>query len=105
MSQTLPVVATLMIKLKNSRKSAPKTKRELQLLKTEEVKNQYNLIVSNRYEQLKEEGPVLKQPEQKWQNLERAVKKGNGIIPERERIARKEWMTEDILRMMDERRG
>ena len=27
-----------------------------------------------------------------------------GIIPERERIARKEWMTEEILTVMDERR-
>ena len=103
-SDHVPVVATVMIKLKNLRKSVPKTKRQLQLLKTEEVKNQYNLIVSNRYEQLKEEGPVFQQPEQKWQNLERAIKEGNGIIPEREMIARKEWMTEDILRMMDERR-
>ena len=40
----------------------------------------------------------------KWNNLEKAIKEGNDILPKRERKALSPWMTEEILDMMEERR-
>ena len=40
----------------------------------------------------------------KWNNLEKAIKEGNDILPKRERKALSPWMTEEILDMMEERK-
>ncbi len=73
------------------------------MLKTEGIKNQYALKARNENEQLKDECTGEQTAEQKWNNLEKAIKEGNNLIPERESRARKPWMTEEILHMMDER--
>ena len=74
------------------------------MLKSDEIKVQYNVIVRNRYDQLKEEDLAEIDPYSKWNYLEKAIKEGNYILPKKERKALKPWMTEEILDMMDERR-
>ncbi len=83
------MVATVQVKPKKIRINERKPRRHLQLLKTEGVKNQYALKVRNKYEQLKDECTGEQTAEQKWNNLEKAFKEGNNLIPERERRARK----------------
>ena len=102
-SDHVPVVATVRIKLKNVKRNVRKPVRQLQKLRIEEIKNQYNEIVRNRYDQLSvvmEENYAY----DKWNNLEKAIKEGNDILPKRERKALSPWMTEEILDMMEERR-
>ena len=102
-SDHVPVVATVRIKLKNVKRIAGKPVRQLQKLRIEEIKNQYNEIVRNRYDQLSvvmEENYAY----DKWNNLEKAIKEGNDILPKRKRKALSPWMTEEILDMMEERK-
>merc|ERR1712105_225218 len=76
----------------------------LKTIKSDEIQVQYNVIVRNKYDQLKEEDLAESDPYSKWNYLEKAIKEGNYILPKKERKALKPWMTEEILDMMDLRR-
>ena len=68
-----------------------------------EIQNQYNVVVKNRYENIQEIGS--EDAEQQWNTLQKAIREANDIVlPEIERKAKKPWMTEEILNLMNERR-
>ena len=80
-------------------------KRQLITLgKDEDIKTRYNVVVKNKYEAMKDEiGENI--AEQQWELLQEAIRLGNEkVIPTSERRAKRPWMTEIILIMMDERR-
>ena len=86
-SDHVPVVATVRLKLKNTRKMVKKPiGLQLKTLKSDEIKVQYNVIVRNRYDQLKEEDLAEIDPYSKWNYLEKAIKEGNYILPKKEKL-------------------
>ena len=99
-----PVVAVTRLRLKNIQRSKREPQRDLKQLKKEDIKQRYSVAVQNRYEALSEEingGEI----EKEWICLQRAYVEGvEEIIPRKERRARKAWMTEDILDLMEKRR-
>ena len=103
----VPVVADMKIKLKTIKRHKQKPRRDWNVLKIEEVKKAFQLETKNRYEILAEveteEGEQL--AEEQWSRIQEALQLATEkIIPEKRRVAREKWMTEEILEIMEERR-
>ena len=83
-------------------------RRQLKLLVTnEQLKERYNIEVSNRYEVLSREESLEEEEEldRDWRILQTALTEPTKeIVPKQERRRRQKWMTEEILDKMDERR-
>ena len=100
----VPVVAQMRVKVKKVKKNR-RVRRDWNILKrNEEIKQQYTIEVSNRYERLTEEVEG-EGAEREWQVLRGAlVGAAETIIPKEKRRRKKAWITDEILDMMEERR-
>src|SRR5215469_3398590 len=103
-SDHVSVIAIIKLKLKRIAMKNIISKRQLiTLRKNEDIKTRYNVVVKNKYEAMKDEiGENI--AEQQWELLQEAIRVGNEkVIPTSERKAKRPWMAERILIMMDER--
>ena len=106
-----PVVVKLKFRLKNtSARLLRKPKFQLELLKDTEIKSRYSAYVSNRYQELMQEETeqcesVKEEIDKEWKclklSMEEAMKE---VVPRTERQRKQDWMTDDILDLMDDRR-
>ena len=94
------------IKLKKLEKRRKTPRLSLNILKeNEELSNDYRNKVRDRYSEQERSHDELN-VEDKWDILAKAmVSTAEEMIGERERVPRGEWMTEDILMLMDRRRA
>ena len=106
-----PVMTKLEFKLKKpdqSAKSEPKV--DVAKLSLPDMKEQYLVKVSNRYEVLFEELSVNQSDseaetvEREWEILKSSIQDASDILPKVERKKKKQWMTEEILGLMEERK-
>ena len=108
-SDHVPVTASFKVKLKKLKKEKPKKQLEYGLLRNRDLQEKYSIEVKNRYEALQVDdggdGESDNAIEMEWIRLQTALTEAaSGLIPEIKRKARKKWMTDEILKDMDERK-
>ena len=94
---------------KTSKSTEKRTKRDMNELKGEQTKMRYNVQVRNQYATLipeeSEQSPE-EDIEAEWNRLTTSLTWAvEATVSKKKRTARKEWMTEEILQKMDERKG
>jgi len=101
-----PVIAKMELKLRKLKKSQQNKKLDLQLLKTDvDMKRKYTIEVKNQFEILSEETDSEEDANKEWniwkESLTAAAEK---VVPAVKKKKNKQWMTEEILDKMEERR-
>ena len=107
-----PVKAHVNIKLKStSSVKKQQAQFDLEYLKMDVVRQRYNIEVKNKYEALsmisqEQETPIKIEQEikTKWEKFRDSAKHGLNILPRKEKKKNKQWITDDILNTMVERR-
>ena len=103
-SDHVPVIATVRIKLKKLIK--PKTEPKLDLailLRNKDLQKRYELEVKNRFDSLGEEN--WDNVDQTWEAIRTiTTETAQKLIPKKEKQPRNKWITQDILKLMEERR-
>ena len=107
-----PVVANVNIKLKSCKMLKKEDSNyDADCLKIESTREKYNVEVRNKYETLmnigleqhRRETPNEK-TDVKWECLKESVKHGIKVLPKKEKRKNQNWMTDDILKLMEERK-
>ena len=98
-----PVVAEVKVRLKKHQNEKKKTIRVINILKENQSIKECSVIKTmNRYEVLMEmEGEDV---QQLWTKLQTAVEEACDELHKMKRRKKKPWMTENILKLMDDRR-
>ena len=103
-----PVIANIHLKLQKLKKSAQKKKLDLQLLRNDmDMKERYTVEVKNRFQALSIDIETAEESETEgewniWkESLTSAAEK---IVPVVQKKGKKEWMTDEILEKMEQRR-
>ena len=90
------------------------TRVDVTQLQIPKVQEQYSVKIQNRYSVLFEEILISPDtnvtkgnlsPEQQWQCLKQSVQEANDILPKIEKRKKKEWMTAEILKLMEDRKA
>lgn len=100
------MIARIRIKLKQLDKPKIKPKLDFKVLENLDVRQRYNILVKNRFDALYESEEEWEDEAQKqWDFISRAIIEANTqVLPNIRREAKRPWMTEEILSMMEERR-
>ena len=98
-----PVIVTLRMKLKKINKRVNRIQFDLDCLKSNnEIKEKYQVAVKNRFEIFSK----IEDIDEKWLSFKEAITTAaDEIIPKKRPTAKQKWMTDDILKLMDKRRG
>ena len=98
-----PVVASIRIKLKKTRKKHEKClKLDLSFLKNRDIQEKYKIAVKNRFDILGH----LEDINDKWKIFKEAVNESAlEYLPEKQKVAKQKWMSEEILEIMEKRRA
>ena len=102
-----PVVVEICIKVKKPTKSLKNVQLRFRLLKEQEYKEKYNIEVKNKYEALSilEEDGLEEDVEKSWNTVRECIQTSmKTVLPPAEHKKKKPWMTNDILKMMKERK-
>lgn len=101
----VPVVATMKLKLKKIKKKK-RIRKDWKLLRTDmELKEAYTAEVRRRFEMHAEEQAENEGIDNDWEVLQESlVGVANELIPREPQGRRQQWMTQDILELMEERR-
>ena len=103
-----PLVMKIKIKLKKLEKKKQNPQLELNRLKEDHYREQYNISVNNKYNALvTEEIPQRKETEidKKWNVIRDSMNAAAGeVLPKKRKEAKQAWMTEEILDKMKERK-
>ena len=103
-SDHVPVVIDMEVQLRKPKKSKMKPKINLKVLKEASVREVYSIYVRNKYDTLRDE-TESDSIERGFDNLKIAVEEANTeILPKIDRVAKRPWMTDSILMLMDDRR-
>lgn len=71
------------------------------LRKNSDIKNEFQITVKNKFEALQNITII----EQQWENLRDSITQAaQEVIPKQQKKAKKKWMTEEILNLMEQRR-
>ena len=104
-----PVVATVKINLKRIKKKVNMEQFNLDMLKDEQMRQQYAVEVNNIFDCLEHE--VTEQEYEKdrvdilWTNIKEGIQKvAHSILPKIVKKIKKPWISTDILDMMDKRK-
>ena len=103
-SDHVPVVVDMKVQLRKPKKSQSKPKINVKVLKEDSIKEEYSIYVRNKYEALRDEteGDSI---EGDYERLKIAIEEANiEILPKVDRVAKRPWMTDNILNLMDARR-
>ena len=109
-SDHIPVVMKLKIKLKKMEKPKVREQFDLQLLKEENYKKEYNVEIRNAYSKLSnqtiEQTPEdQNEVEKKWGIIKESLNTSlRTVLPNKHAMKKKPWMTDDILMKMEERK-
>ena len=106
-----PVVAKVQIKLKIPAKAKRSPNLDFTALRQPEIREEFAVKVQNRFSALMEEyldideRDTSEQIDKRWANLHSAINDTqNEVLPRKVREARKDWMNDEILEMMKERK-
>ena len=107
-----PVVARMKVKLKcTNTKAACRQQFDIDGLKIETIRQQYNITVQNKYQALINESSEQHEPsnvaesiDRKWKALKDSMTHGLTILPKKKKKKNKIWMTDEILNIMQERK-
>ena len=101
-SDHIPVMCKMQIKLKKLKKSKHQPKFQVDLLKTnQELKERFSIDVSNKFQALEN----ITKSEELWEKMKDSIKEAmEETIPPKYNKTNKKWMTQDILKLMEERR-
>ena len=109
-SDHIPVVMKLKIKLKKMEKPKVREQFDLQLLKEENYKKEYNVEIRNAYSKLSNQ-TIEQTPEdqndveKKWGIIKESLNTSlRTVLPNKHAMKKKPWMTDDILMKMEERK-
>ena len=101
-SDHVPVRAKFRLKLKKRKRATKNMKLDMNILKSDSaIKEKFNVAVQNSFNVLNDIQDVDDQWEQMKESITQAAEE---TIPRQCRKAKKKWMTDDILKLMDERR-
>ena len=107
-SDHVPIIANMRFKLKILKKQKIEPQRDLNLLrKNAEMKERYRIEVENKYNLLENEVNIDGEESinRDWRLLQEALNETTvKLVPQKERTRRHNWMTEEILAKMEERR-
>ena len=105
-SDHVPVLMKMRIKPKQLERKCKATILCLDVLeRNDEIRRNYETTVKNRYGGLTDNTGGLESIEEDWDMLGTAMVETAGeLIETKRRVPRRNWMTEDILDLMDERR-
>ena len=95
------------VKLRKLKKKKNHEYLEIRKLTEPDIKSRYNIAVRNRYEILQEDhiGEVDDDVNELWTAIQTTLlESAKEILPKRERTTKQQWMTRDILLLMEERR-
>jgi len=100
------LVMKVKIKLKIPKKPSREIKADLNMLKNPDVNNAFNAIIQNRFNALEHEDIEQREEiDRMWNELRDGVKNAiETVVPKAQRRKKNDWMTEEILDLMDERR-
>ena len=102
-----PVVMKIDIKLKIMKKNQIREHAELNLLRHDECRAKFNIEIRNRYTTLNVE-ELEQQPEnieQTWRTFKECIHESKKeVLPQKVRENKQEWMTKEILELMEERK-
>ena len=101
-SDHVPLTGTLRIKLKKIKKARNNAQLNLELIRSDNgLRERYNTIIRNRYNAMEK----IESIDNQWEMLRDSIHQtSKEVIPEIKRTAKKKWMTDEILQMMDRRR-
>ena len=102
-----PVVMNLKLKLKIRQKPRVHEQYNLNMLKEENIKMQFNFEVKNKFSVLKTEDSIqTDELEENWENMKQSfMDASKKVLPKKEKKAKQSWMTDEILNLMDERKS
>ncbi|NNK27532.1 MAG: RNA-directed DNA polymerase, partial [Flavobacteriaceae bacterium] len=100
------LAAKFKMKIKIPAKKKSVEKQDLNLLKIEPYKTQYNVEVKNRFSILEDmDEEEANDDHNEWQNLkESIIHVSQAILPKQKKRKDKEWMNQDIINLMEKRR-
>ena len=103
------LVSRMNFRLKKIKKKEMKDQYDLEILKQENIQKRYAVEVVNRFTILSQEEPPQEETEvegvdRKWNNFKESIHKTTkDLVRKTERKRHKEWMTGDILKLIEER--
>ena len=101
-SDHVPVVARIHIKLRKLQAPKQVPKYQLDKLLEENVRKEFYLNVSNRYEALEDQDTDL---DEEWNTFETIMNEAaEKTIPKKRKKKKQKWMNDEILDMMEQRR-
>ena len=107
-----PVVARMKVKLKSSdTKAACNQQHDIDSLKIDRIRQEYNITVQNKYQTLINESSVQQEPtdltesiDRKWKALKDSMTHGLTTLPKKGKKKNKVWMTDEIQNIMQKRK-
>ena len=101
-SDHVPVCGTIRLKLKKIKSAIRNIKLDVDTLRSDsDIKEKFTVAVKNRFSILHD----VQEVDEKWEHLKESITQAaEETIPKSQRKAKKKWMNDEILKMMDERR-
>ncbi|CAF1480925.1 unnamed protein product [Didymodactylos carnosus] len=101
-SDHVPVISKIRVKLKRLKQPQQNPKLQVHILKTDpDLKEKFCIKVQNRFEPLDE----ITNTEVLWEQMKSSIlASAEEILPKVQRDKKKRWMTDDIIKLMEQRR-
>lgn len=96
-----PVVCELEVRLKRIKKNPTNERIDIRKLSNSNTRQQIQESISSELNRINEHTIEVTK---KWNEIEQAIQKTCPALLKQDRVGKKEWMTEEILDMMEERR-
>ena len=107
-SDHVPVVMSIRLRLKKLARGRKTTRRNLEILRDEDIRQTFSIKPNNRYEELMCEEPMQlddQMIESVWKNLKSSIEEVvEEMIPKRPKEKKQKLMTDEIMQLMKERR-
>ena len=109
-SDHVPVVMNIRLRLKKLASGRKTIRRNLEILRDEDIRQTFSIKVNNRYEELMCEEPMQLEDDQMiesvWKSLKSRIEEVvEEMIPKRPKEKKQKWMTDEIMQLMKERRS
>ena len=103
------LAAKIKLKLKVPKQSKVPNQYDLNTLKDSTVRAKYNIDIKNKFQMLKieeteQQTEKTKRIENKWNNIKENLTNAATNLSKPQKQAKKEWMTEEILELMKQRK-
>lgn len=101
-----PLVANFKVRMKKIKHNTTTSSMDTKLLKDENIRNEVRNSIQTNIQNITEANKFNPDVNEKWENVKLALlRPGQEKLKHRKQKGRKEWMTEEILDLMDKRRN